>query len=190
MFAVGALWLIVIALLALSIKRNQGHFIYAAARVIAKEHLEWSDAAAMALLALALPVIFIRYEGLFLICVVGALLLLRGRVRYDLTLGVLALVPVIVYGTISKLHGSFWLPNSVLLKGADPNHPAQMLNFALKRIVLAPHLIWLVSAATVLYVRRRRRGARSTISPISNVLICGAWAIARWRKQSPVSNSI
>ncbi|MFC4164565.1 EpsG family protein [Epilithonimonas zeae] len=59
-----------------------------------------------------------RYESLFFIfsiCVY--LFFLKKDYVISIALGLFAIVPVVVYGWISLDHGSFFLPNSLILKG-------------------------------------------------------------------------
>jgi hypothetical protein len=101
----------------------------------------------------------IRYEGLFLIAVVCVLLLARGRISMAFASGAAALVPLAVFGFISVRHGSFWLPNSVLLKGTDPGHgPLALLDHALTQLKAAPYLWQLLLLAALLYFIGRRAG--------------------------------
>ena len=57
-----------------------------------------------------------RYESLFLVAVVGAILLWQGRIRPVVCLGVAAAVPVAAFALYSVAHGGLVLPNSVLMK--------------------------------------------------------------------------
>lgn len=71
-------------------------------------------------LSLALAVMLLvmtRYEGLFLVLTGCILAAIRRRWLYAITLGMAALVPVMVYGALSVSHGWAPLPNPILLKG-------------------------------------------------------------------------
>jgi hypothetical protein len=59
-----------------------------------------------------------RYECLFLVAVAGLILLARRHVTEALLLGVFGLLPVILFGLYSVHKGSYFLPNSILLKSA------------------------------------------------------------------------
>lgn len=61
-------------------------------------------------------VTFIRYEGLFLIAVVCLILLYYRRLGLAIRLGVVSVLPLVVFGAYSIAKGSYFLPNSVLLK--------------------------------------------------------------------------
>lgn len=87
----------------------------AAARVLAGR-LPIGSAAAGALLALAPLQIATRYEGVFLVAVVGALLLWRRSVALAVATGALAALPAAAYAAWAVGHGWYALPTSVLLK--------------------------------------------------------------------------
>jgi len=79
---------------------------------------DWRSAVVIFLAAM---VTAIRFEGLFLAAIIGALFLFRRRVGMGIAVGVGAFLPVVVHGVVSKAHGGFWLPNSVLVKGIPPS---------------------------------------------------------------------
>ena len=64
----------------------------------------------------AMLVCMIRYEGLFLVGMACLLLLCYGRLGLAIRLGLFAILPLIVFGLFSVSRGSYFLPNSVLLK--------------------------------------------------------------------------
>ncbi len=59
-----------------------------------------------------------RYEGAFMIGMACLLLLYYRKVLPALLLGALSIVPIVVFGAYSISKGSYFLPNSVLLKSA------------------------------------------------------------------------
>ena len=61
-----------------------------------------------------------RYEGLFLIAMVGLLLLLQRRVIYAGLVGVAAVMPVAALGLVAMRHGAAFLPNTLIAKGNVP----------------------------------------------------------------------
>lgn len=135
------------------------------------------------LVALAVPLVAVRYEGLFLVAVAALLLRVRGRAG-AWGVAAAALVPVAAYATVSLAHGWFALPNPILLKGnladvsrvrtlvsgllggdlaaAAPEGVAQAaLDLAracgltaLEKLVATPALLMLVIGAVVLGARR------------------------------------
>jgi hypothetical protein len=66
-----------------------------------------------------LLVTFIRYEGLFLIAIGCLILVWHRKLGMAVRLGLVSVLPLVIFGVFSVLKGSYFLPNSVLLK-ADP----------------------------------------------------------------------
>jgi len=64
----------------------------------------------------ALLMVATRYECLFLVGIAGLVLLWKGKWRDAFLLGGFALLPVIAFGVYSISKGSYFLPNSILLK--------------------------------------------------------------------------
>lgn len=64
----------------------------------------------------AILVATIRYEGLFLIAIACALLLYYKRFKIAVVLGSVAIMPLLLFGVYSLAQGSYFLPNSVLIK--------------------------------------------------------------------------
>lgn len=58
----------------------------------------------------------IRYEGLFLVAIVCCILLWNKKIVSAFSLGIISLLPVIIFGIYSVSKGSYFFPNSVLLK--------------------------------------------------------------------------
>lgn len=123
-------------------------------------------------LVLAVLLTGLRYEGLFLLAPVTALLALRGRWKESLLLAIAGLLPVGLFGAYSVSQGSAFLPNSLLLKGSIPG--AQDLSAVfdfLTRGVLTigrvTHLFTLVAAAATLLAligsRHGLRGREATL---------------------------
>ncbi len=63
----------------------------------------------------------LRYESLFVVTAIAALLLARGRRGLAAAAVAGASVPVVAYGLFSWTHGGPWLPDSVLLKAQPPD---------------------------------------------------------------------
>jgi hypothetical protein len=61
----------------------------------------------------------IRYEGLFLVAIACFLLLTQKKIFQAFFLGFVAVLPVFVFGLISLSKGSYFLPNSVLVKSGS-----------------------------------------------------------------------
>jgi len=90
----------------------------------------------------------IRYEGLFFVAAACIALLIYKRLKSSVLLGFFSVLPLIVFGTISVMKGSYFLPNSVLVKSeaaqfslagvvhAIGNIVSERLNFAKSGISL------------------------------------------------------
>jgi hypothetical protein len=61
----------------------------------------------------------IRYEGLFLIAIVCVVFLYYRKLNSAIKTGIIALLPVIVFGIYSISKGSYFLPNSILIKSNE-----------------------------------------------------------------------
>jgi len=72
------------------------------------------------LILLSILVTSIRYEGVFLVLAVCFLLALRKKYKCCLLIGLSGFLPILSYGLVSLIHGWYFLPNSVLLKGNLP----------------------------------------------------------------------
>jgi hypothetical protein len=64
-------------------------------------------------------VCLIRYEGLFLIGIAGLILIFHRKVGMAFKLGCISVLPLVIFGIYSISKGSYFLPNSVLLKSED-----------------------------------------------------------------------
>ncbi len=58
----------------------------------------------------------IRYEGMFLVAIVCCILLFNKKIIAAFALGFISLLPIIIFGLYSVSKGSYFFPNSVLLK--------------------------------------------------------------------------
>lgn len=77
----------------------------------------------LALAGLAMLLTATRYEGLFLTGAVILLLLIRKHFVPALGVGLAGSFPSLLYGWISRSHGWYFLPNSLLLKTGALNTP-------------------------------------------------------------------
>jgi len=110
-------------------------FVFYAGRILADKSPP-APASRLTLIALGAATSAVRYEGLFAVAVVAALLLLvRRRVRLAVELALWSALPAFILGVVSVGQGWFWLPNSVLLKGNLPLGEAHALGLFLARIV-------------------------------------------------------
>jgi hypothetical protein len=64
----------------------------------------------------------LRYEGLFIVAVACCILLYYKKILPAFALGFISILPLIIFGIFSVIKGSYFLPNSVLLKSG----PAQL----------------------------------------------------------------
>lgn len=60
----------------------------------------------------------LRYEGLFIIAITCCILLYYKKIIAAFSLGFITVLPLIIFGIISVSKGSYFLPNSVLLKAS------------------------------------------------------------------------
>jgi hypothetical protein len=71
-----------------------------------------------------------RYECLIILGLVGLILLSRRQWRTTFILGAISILPIAVFGLYALSKGSFFLPNSVVLKSALPHSLHGLLHFA------------------------------------------------------------
>jgi hypothetical protein len=75
-----------------------------------KWHLPWP------IIVYGMLVTFIRYEGLFLVGIACLILAYHRKMALAVKLGFISLLPLLIFGIYSMSKGSYFLPNSVLLK--------------------------------------------------------------------------
>lgn len=133
---------------------------------------ESTDRRALVLLCLAgLLATATRYETLFLIAPLALVLLLQRGWTSAILVVASALLPVVAYGLCSVSHGSYFLPNSLMLKG-NFYHPgsfkeiAGMLGYHSVGVLAAtPHLFSAVGLLLLgLLLFRERKTARDRIA--------------------------
>jgi hypothetical protein len=71
-----------------------------------------------------------RYECLIILGLVCLVLLFRRQWRTAFSLGTVSVLPIVVFGLFAMSKGSFFLPNSVVLKSALPHSLHGLLHFA------------------------------------------------------------
>jgi hypothetical protein len=138
-------------------------FVYFSVRDLSTEKpLLWNSNSIRALV-LAPLVTSVRYEGLFVVFVVCVLLLFRRRWKYCILLGVVSLLPLILYAAFSTAHGWYAIPNSVLLKGnaqtvRSSKDLIQFLFHSFLKIFdyksISPSLIFLGIITLILFIRQ------------------------------------
>ncbi len=139
---------------------------FSAARLLSDESPAAARRDLIALLALSPVLTAVRYEGMFLVLVIGALFFLRGRWRTGLAVGVTGFSSVLLYGAIGLEKGWSWLPSSILLKGNFPRFTDlgtaldSIFGPAYSNLKAGPHLVVLVAASLflALYAFDKRKG--------------------------------
>ena len=137
--------------------------VFVAARWISAESPGTRDS--VRLLILAPLVTGVRFEGMFLIIAIGAILLTIKRWFHAVAFSVLGFLPVAVYGIISVSKGWFWLPNSVLLKTTMPNFSSpvgfilSLCNPIMDNARMALHVPALLIAVLVVYIAASGKGS-------------------------------
>lgn len=121
------------------------------------------------LLALAVLMTAVRYEGFSLILPAVLILAWRRRFADALTVAIGALVPPAVYAVAASRHGGGWIPNPLLLKAYHPSLGSgiEVVKFlggrAIKNALVAPHILALVLAALLSLARTRKERPGSDV---------------------------
>ena len=116
----------------------------------------------------------IRYEGAFLVGIVCVLLLFKRRLRSAVLLGFLCALPIFIFGLYSVYKGSYFLPNSVLIKSEGAQLTlggvfSFLFKVALQKLTLSSagvatpatqHLLILLPLAFLLFSGRLPRNGR------------------------------
>ena len=147
-------------------------FAFTAARWLAGE-MPRRALARWPLPVLAALLVATRYEGLFLVGVVGLALGARRYWGLAVTVGAAAAVPVTSFGLFSVSRGWYFLPNSLLLKGSAPQSWRfdALRAYTLKgyeQLLANPHLLFLTLALLAALLAGRHRGRPSR------------WTTAHW----------
>jgi hypothetical protein len=130
-------------------------FAFTAASLLASNRPATKRDLAMAGLLSALAV-GLRYEGMFAVGVAALLFMLTRRWAAAGVVAAAGTAPVVAYGLWSMMHGWYFFPNSVLLKGQVPSLDLKaILAFAagspaLHNLVGNPHMLLIVVAALAL----------------------------------------
>jgi hypothetical protein len=132
------------------------HLALALAFVIAFEQADESPRRLFVITALMVGA---RYEGLFLVAAAAILLAIRRSWRPIFWMMGGAVLTVATYGAFASAHGSYFLPNSIALKGTSFQGWLAPFVVILK-FILAPHLTVLVLLLIVAAVALRRSQPR------------------------------
>jgi len=181
-FLVAIIFLVPLPVMAFSGLEHNFHALvslglaYAATRLLtteAKAKPFWSRNLALACVLSPL-VVMARFEGGFLVLMVGVLLFVRRQPWHAVLIGALGLLPIIVYGLISVSQGAYFLPNSIMLKGNMPNVSSVegMMRFfrwlRLGNLVRISHVFGLMLAALIVLGRQYR--IRKTVWTVPAVM--------------------
>jgi len=96
-----------------------------------------------ALILIAPLITMVRFEGMFLLLVVSMLFIIRKRIIDSLLITLFGFLPIIIFGIISINQGWYFFPNSVILKGNEPNLTSLegiLAFFDLSLLIKAPHI--------------------------------------------------
>ncbi len=149
-----------------------------AAGELARSKTESPRALPLPLLGSIVLLVSARYEGLFLVGLIGMFFAARRRWLSAAAVAAAAALPVLIYGVIARAHGGAFLPNPILLKAsplagllfirqngllseAGLRALAGLLGLrAYEGLLEAPHLLFLLGLALLLYVSRTGRVER------------------------------
>lgn len=88
------------------------------------------------LIVYAVIALSLRYESVFFVATACFLLLLEKKIWHALVMGAIALLPIILFGLYSLRQGSYFFPNSVLMKaGGDYSFSPGGILFMLQDIL-------------------------------------------------------
>jgi len=157
--------------------------VFTAGRVISGDSGVYARRDMILLLILAPLATSTRFEGMFIIAAIGALLLLSKRWLFSLGFGVCGALPVLVHGIISVSHGWFWFPASVLLKASLPesgsgvNFFFSMVNSFFVNARQAPHMMVLPISVLLAYIVASAKGSGWTESrQVMGAILAFLWA--------------
>ena len=93
----------------------------------------------------------VRYEGLFIIFLMFLMLIIRKKYIPATLILISGLLPLIIYGIFSTMNGSYFLPNSIIIKGGKPKPEIfSLLMFPFKWIVQLIENLHLLSIFLIL----------------------------------------
>jgi len=135
-------------------------FAYLSAKILSKGRFVNKELSFLVILAFLLTMT--RYEGLFLIFVVGTLFIIRRRLFESFLIIISGLIPIAIYGIISMINGWYFLPNSLLIKSSvfmiSSEDFTKFLNLFVTQI-LTEHILSFVLITIILliikFIRRK-----------------------------------
>ena len=133
------------------------------------------------LFALALLVGLVRYEGLLAVVVVCGLFALRGRWITGILLGLVAGIPLLIYGLIALSHDWYLLPNSILMKSENSSlpenyHLLELIRYifgTLGAIVRSPFIFSAIVPPLFIYSVRLLREKRAFLLSPAGLFMAG-----------------
>jgi hypothetical protein len=157
---------------------------FLAARLLSEESPSTAHRDLILLLAISPVLTVVRYEGMFLILVIGALFCLRRRWLTGVAVGLAGFSSILLYGAIGLAKGWSWLPSSILLKGNFPRFTNFGTAFdsvfgpAYANIKVGPHLVALVVASLflALYASDKRQGLWDSRQVMTAIFVAIAFA--------------
>jgi hypothetical protein len=129
---------------------------FLAARLLSEESPSTARRDLVLLLAISPILAVVRYEGMFLILMIGALFFVRRRWLTGVAVGMAGFSSILLYGALGLAKGWSWLPSPVLLKGNIPVSTdlsmavGSLFGPAYANIKEGPHLV--AFAATSLFL--------------------------------------
>jgi hypothetical protein len=157
---------------------------FLAARLLSEESPSTARRDLILLLAISPVLTVVRYEGMFLILVIGTLFCLRGRWPTGVAVGAVGFSSILLYGAIGVAKGWSWLPSSILLKGNFPRFTDLGTAFdsvfgpAYANIKVGPHLVALVMASLFLaiYASGKRKALWDSRQVMTAIFVLIAFA--------------
>lgn len=145
-------------------------FLLFAMRLISSDGQIGSRPAILACLLLSVFIILLRFEGIFAVASVGIFLLVRKKIVLALLIGMLSILPIVVYQFLAASKGWYWLPNPIVIRAgisdaamtasvdSSPSLVTKVVNMVAKypvavvqNVERSPELAVLVAVAVVLY---------------------------------------
>jgi hypothetical protein len=120
-----------------------------------------------------------RYESVFIVVPVMAMLLLRRRVGLMVAFAVCSALPPLLFGLYARAHGPFWLPFSVIAKASDDTNLRTLLRTAFNQwfrfgILLFAGPLFGMAALWVARSRERRWWERGQVGLVLAAVTCAA----------------
>jgi len=157
---------------------------FLAARLLSEESPSTARRDLILLLAISPILTVVRYEGMFLILVICALFLLRGRRLTGVAVGMAGFSSILLYGALGLAKGWSWLPSSILLKGNFPRFTDlgtaldSVFGPAYFNVKMGPHLVVLVlgSLFLALYASDKRTALWDSRQVMTGIFVAIALA--------------